>query len=150
MRGSPFVVLVDFAHTPDGLEQVLRAARTGPGRVLVVFGAGGDKDRAKRPIMGEVAARLADLAVVTSDNPRGEQPDAIIAEILAGIPPASTAPRATVVAEPDRRSAIALALRQARPDDIVVVAGKGHETFQEIGDRRIPFDDREVVRELLG
>jgi UDP-N-acetylmuramoyl-L-alanyl-D-glutamate--2,6-diaminopimelate ligase len=147
--GQRFTVLVDFAHTPDGLEQVLRAARTGPGRVLVVFGAGGDKDKAKRPIMGEVAARLADLAVVTSDNPRGEQPEAIIEDVLAGVPPAPVA-RARVVAEPDRRAAIALALREARPEDVVIVAGKGHETVQEVGDRRIPFDDREVVRELLG
>jgi UDP-N-acetylmuramoyl-L-alanyl-D-glutamate--2,6-diaminopimelate ligase len=145
--GQPFTVLVDFAHTPDGLEQVLRTAGTGPGRVLVVFGAGGDKDRAKRPIMGEVAARLADLAVVTSDNPRGEDPDSIVGAVLAGVPAGGT--RARVVAEPDRRAAIALALAEARPGDVVVVAGKGHETTQELGDRTVPFDDREVVRELL-
>jgi UDP-N-acetylmuramoyl-L-alanyl-D-glutamate--2,6-diaminopimelate ligase len=147
-RGQPFTVLVDFAHTPDALEQVLRAARTGAGRVLVVFGAGGDKDRAKRPIMGEVASRLADLAVVTSDNPRSEEPLAIIEAIMAGARQGPAGSR--VVAEVDRRSAIALALAEARPGDVVVVAGKGHETTQEIGSRVIPFDDREVVRELLG
>ncbi|MGE0796064.1 MAG: UDP-N-acetylmuramoyl-L-alanyl-D-glutamate--2,6-diaminopimelate ligase [Acidimicrobiia bacterium] len=152
--GQPFTVLVDFAHTPDGLEQVLRAARTAPGRVLVVFGAGGDKDRAKRPMMGEVASRLADLAVVTSDNPRSEDPMAIVDDVLAGVRGAGAAAAAgraegRVVVEPDRRAAIALALAEARPGDVVVVAGKGHETTQEIGSRLVPFDDREVVRELM-
>jgi UDP-N-acetylmuramoyl-L-alanyl-D-glutamate--2,6-diaminopimelate ligase len=148
--GQPFTVVVDFAHTPDGLEQVLSAARHGPGRVVVVFGAGGDKDRDKRPMMGEVAARLADVAVVTTDNPRSEDPGAIIAAILSGSPRSSPRHRARMVAEPDRRAAIALALGEARAGDVVIVAGKGHETTQEIGGRTVPFDDRQVVRELLG
>ncbi len=144
--GQPFTVVVDFAHTPDGLEQVLRAARSGAGRVIVVFGAGGDKDRDKRPMMGEVAARLADIIVLTSDNPRSEQPMAIIDQVRAGM---HRSP-GTVLVEPDRRAAIALALSQAAEDDVVVVAGKGHETTQEFADRTIAFDDRVVVRDELG
>jgi UDP-N-acetylmuramoyl-L-alanyl-D-glutamate--2,6-diaminopimelate ligase len=147
--GQPFTVLIDFAHTPDGLEQVLRTAKSGSGRAVVVFGAGGDKDRAKRPIMGEVVSRLADLAVITSDNPRSEDPQAIIAAILSGVPLSSPGHRARIVAEPDRRAAIALALAAAEPGDVVIIAGKGHETTQEIGNRVVPFDDHEVVRELL-
>ena len=145
--GGPVAVVVDYAHTPDGLEKVLQAARqlAGDGRVLVVFGAGGDRDHAKRPAMGEVAARLADLAVLTSDNPRSEDPLAIIAEVEAGV----MRPEALVV-EPDRRAAIALALDAARPGDVVLVAGKGHETVQVLaGGRSVPFDDRAVARELL-
>jgi UDP-N-acetylmuramoyl-L-alanyl-D-glutamate--2,6-diaminopimelate ligase len=144
--GQPFTVVVDFAHTPDGLEQVLRAARSGTGRVIVVFGAGGDKDREKRPMMGEVAGRLADVVVLTSDNPRSEDPMAIIDQVKSGI---RRSPGAALV-EPDRRAAIALALSQAADGDIVVVAGKGHETTQELADRTIPFDDRVVVRDELG
>jgi UDP-N-acetylmuramoyl-L-alanyl-D-glutamate--2,6-diaminopimelate ligase len=145
--GGPVAVVVDYAHTPAGLEQVLTAARqvTGDGRVLVVFGAGGDRDRAKRPAMGEVATRLADVAVLTSDNPRGEDPLAIIAEVQAGV-------RRTEVllVEPDRRAAIALALAAAEPGDTVVIAGKGHETVQTFaGGRSVPFDDREVARREL-
>jgi UDP-N-acetylmuramoyl-L-alanyl-D-glutamate--2,6-diaminopimelate ligase len=146
--GQPFRVVVDFAHTPDGLEQVLRAARavTPDGRVLVVFGAGGDKDREKRPMMGAAAAGWADVVVVTSDNPRSEAPAAIAEAIVAG-----TVDRpATVLVELDRRAAIALALAQAGPGDLVVVAGKGHETTQIVGDQVLAFDDRSVVRELLG
>jgi len=145
--GGPVAVVVDYAHTPDGLEKVLRAARqlAGDGRVVVVFGAGGDRDHAKRPAMGEAAARLADVAVLTSDNPRSEDPLAIIAEVSAGV----TRPEALVV-EPDRRAAIALALDTARPGDVVVVAGKGHETVQVFaGGHVVPFDDRAVARELL-
>jgi UDP-N-acetylmuramoyl-L-alanyl-D-glutamate--2,6-diaminopimelate ligase len=145
--GQPFSVVVDYSHTPDSLENALRAARAvSAGRVLVVFGCGGDRDRGKRPLMGEIGARLADEAVVTSDNPRSEDPQAIIDEIVAGVP----AELCTHVAvEPDRRAAIALALGAARPGDVVVIAGKGHEQGQKIGDRVIPFDDRAVAQELL-
>ena len=142
--GQPFTVVVDYAHTPDGLEQVLRSARAvTSGRVHVVFGAGGDKDRPKRPMMGEVAARLADVVVVTSDNPRSEDPEAIIDEIVAGMP---VPPE---VREADRRTAIERALAGASAGDIVVVAGKGHETTQTIADQVVPFDDREVVKDVL-
>ena len=145
--GQPFTVVVDYAHTPAGLEQALQSARKGAGggRVIVVFGCGGDRDRAKRPLMGEIASRLSDVAVITSDNPRGEDPMAIIDEVRAG----ATDPGSLRV-EPDRRAAIGLALGEARPGDVVVVAGKGHETVQVVGDREIPFDDRLVVREELG
>ena len=141
-EGQPFTVLVDYAHTPDALANVLRTARELGGRVICVFGAGGDRDRDKRPQMGRVASELADVAIVTSDNPRSEDPRAIIEEIVAG-----AAGRLEV--EPDRRRAIELALDQARPGDVVVVAGKGHEQGQEFADRKLPFDDREVARELL-
>ena len=147
--GQPFTVVVDYSHKPDALEQALSAARelVAPGaRLAVVFGAGGDRDAAKRPLMGEVAARLADRVVITADNPRSEDPAAIIAAIEAGVP-AGTA--AEVAVEPDRRRAIAGAVRTAGPGDVVVIAGKGHETTQVIGDRSLPFDDREVAREAL-
>jgi UDP-N-acetylmuramoyl-L-alanyl-D-glutamate--2,6-diaminopimelate ligase len=150
--GQPFAVFVDYAHTPDSLENVLLAARRlTEGRLLCVFGCGGDRDRDKRPLMGEIAARLADRCIVTSDNPRSEDPDAIIAEILAGIPGyGNGAAGDDVVVEPDRRAAMAIAFASARPGDTVVVAGKGHEQGQELaGGRKIPFDDREVARELL-
>jgi UDP-N-acetylmuramoyl-L-alanyl-D-glutamate--2,6-diaminopimelate ligase len=145
-EGQPFSVLVDYAHTPDSLENVLRAARRlTKGRLIAVFGAGGDRDRAKRPQMGRAGASLSDLAIVTSDNPRSEDPDAIIAEIVGGIENG-----AAVEVEPDRRAAIALALAQAEPGDSIVIAGKGHEQGQEFEDgRKIPFDDREVAREEL-
>jgi UDP-N-acetylmuramoyl-L-alanyl-D-glutamate--2,6-diaminopimelate ligase len=148
-EGQPFAVFVDYAHTPDSLENVLRAAqRLTAGRLICVFGAGGDRDREKRPLMGLAAARLADLAIVTSDNPRSEDPGAIVADIRAGMDPAGM--RAEVEVEVDRRSAIAAALAAAQPGDTVVVAGKGHEQGQEFeGGRRIPFDDREVAREEL-
>ena len=145
--GQPFSVVVDYSHTPDSLENALQAARAvTSGRVLVVFGCGGDRDRGKRPLMGGIGARLADRAVVTSDNPRTEEPLAIIDEIAAGVP-RELAPR--VVIEPDRREAIRIALAEARPDDTVVIAGKGHEQGQLIGDRKIPFDDRAVAEEEL-
>jgi UDP-N-acetylmuramoyl-L-alanyl-D-glutamate--2,6-diaminopimelate ligase len=150
--GQPFAVLVDYAHTPDSLENVLRAARRlAEGRLVCVFGCGGDRDRDKRPKMGEIAARLADRSVVTSDNPRSEDPDAIIADILAGIPGYGNGNgRDDVAVEPDRRAAIALALGEAEPGDTVVIAGKGHEQGQEFeGGRKIPFDDRLVATELL-
>ena len=143
-EGQPFAVLVDYAHTPDSLENVLAAARELTGmRLHVVFGAGGDRDRGKRPLMGEIAARLADRVIVTSDNPRSEDPEAIIAEILAGI----TRP---VEHDADRRAAIRAAIGGAGDGDVIVVAGKGHEQGQEFADgRKIPFDDVAVVREAL-
>jgi len=145
--GQPFTVLVDYSHTPDSLENALRAARAiCRGRLLVVFGCGGDRDRGKRPIMGGIATRLADVAVVTSDNPRSEDPQTIIDEIVVGIPDDA---RARVAVEGDRRAAIDLALAEARAGDVVLIAGKGHESGQIIGDQRIPFLDREVAGEWL-
>ncbi len=144
--GQGFAVVVDYAHTPDSIRSVLRGARSlAAGRVIVVFGCGGERDRAKRPSMGAAATSTADLAVITSDNPRSEDPLAIIEEIVPGAVEGGGA----YVVEPDRRAAIRLALHDARPDDIVVVAGKGHETTQEIGGSAIPFDDRDVVRDEL-
>jgi UDP-N-acetylmuramoyl-L-alanyl-D-glutamate--2,6-diaminopimelate ligase len=162
--GQEFAVLVDYAHTPDSLENVLRAARdVAPGRVICVFGAGGDRDRGKRPLMGEIASRLADITVVTSDNPRSELPETIVSEIVAGIPSgavctdAAEAPgprdgvQGSVRVEIDRRTAIEQALALARADDVVVIAGKGHEQGQELaGGVKLPFDDATVARELLG
>jgi UDP-N-acetylmuramoyl-L-alanyl-D-glutamate--2,6-diaminopimelate ligase len=142
-EGQPFAVVVDYAHTPDSLDTVLRAARgLGDGRLIVVFGAGGDRDRGKRPLMGRVAAELSDLAIVTSDNPRSEEPLAIIEDVLQGT-------GTDVEIDPDRRSAIARAVGLAEPGDVVVIAGKGHEQGQEVGDVVHPFDDREVARGTL-
>jgi len=143
-EGQDFAVLVDYAHTPDSLENVLRAAREiTRGRLVVVFGAGGDRDRGKRPLMGEVASRLADRVIVTSDNPRSEDPDSIVDQVLAGA--GSEAER-----EVDRRKAIALAIEGGRDGDVVVIAGKGHEQGQEFeGGRKEPFDDVTVAREAL-
>jgi UDP-N-acetylmuramoyl-L-alanyl-D-glutamate--2,6-diaminopimelate ligase len=147
--GQEFSVIVDYAHTPDGLLNVLNAARAlEPARLIVVFGCGGDRDRGKRPIMGQLAAELADVAVVTSDNPRSEEPAAILREIVAGFQ-AVPQRRAQLVEEPDRRSAIAQAISMARPGDLVLIAGKGHEDYQIFADRTIHFDDREVAREVL-
>ncbi len=145
-EGQEFAVLVDYAHTPDSLENVLRAARRlTAGRVISVFGAGGDRDRDKRPKMGRAGAELSDLVIVTSDNPRSEQPEAIVAAVAAGAESASE-----LEVEVDRRAAIAKALARAEPGDTVVIAGKGHEQGQEFeGGRKIPFDDREVAREEL-
>jgi UDP-N-acetylmuramoyl-L-alanyl-D-glutamate--2,6-diaminopimelate ligase len=146
--GQPFAVLVDYAHKPDALDKALRAARElvgRGGRLTVVFGCGGDRDAAKRPLMGEVAARLADRVVITSDNPRSEDPQAIIDEVRAGV--TSGAGSLTVVV--DRHRAIELALGEARSGDVVVIAGKGHETTQTIGETVVPFDDREVARAAL-
>ncbi|HEX4211025.1 MAG TPA: cyanophycin synthetase, partial [Candidatus Binataceae bacterium] len=150
-------VLVDYAHKPDALEAVLTALRAlSPRRLICVFGCGGDRDRGKRPIMGALAGRLADLAILTSDNPRSEDPLAIIAEVEAGLH-TSCAPNLSLVAahsqrgylvEPDRRTAIALALELAAPGDVVVIAGKGHEDYQLVGGRRLEFDDRVIVREI--
>jgi len=145
--GQPFSVIVDYSHTPDSLENALAAARAVTSeRVLAVFGCGGDRDRGKRPLMGAIAADHADRVFVTSDNPRSEDPQAIIDEIVAGVQPARAS---AVVVEPDRRAAIALALAEAGPGDTVLIAGKGHEQGQIIGARRIPFDDRTVAEELL-
>ncbi len=148
--GQPFTTWVDFAHTPSALRSVLEAARlvAGQGRVVVVFGCGGDRDRGKRPEMGQVAFDLADLVVVTSDNPRSEDPRAIAQDILEGMPSrALGSPKLRI--ELDRREAIRLALSSARPGDVVVIAGKGHETRQEIGGRSLDFDDAAVAREIL-
>jgi UDP-N-acetylmuramoyl-L-alanyl-D-glutamate--2,6-diaminopimelate ligase len=152
--GQRFTVIVDYAHKPDALDQALRSARelvakgrhVSGRRLLVVFGCGGDRDVAKRPLMGEVATRLADDVILTSDNPRSEDPLAIIDDIRAGIPPGAAA---TVTVEPDRRRAIESAVAEARPGDVVVIAGKGHESTQTIGDAVRPFDDREVARATL-
>jgi UDP-N-acetylmuramoyl-L-alanyl-D-glutamate--2,6-diaminopimelate ligase len=143
--GQRFAVVVDYAHTPDSLENVLRAARELTSRqVIAVFGCGGDRDRGKRPMMGEIASRLADRVVVTSDNPRSENPEAILAEILAGAGPGAEH-------EVDRRRAIADAIESAQPGDVVVIAGKGHEQGQEFENGfKVPFDDVTVVREILG
>jgi UDP-N-acetylmuramoyl-L-alanyl-D-glutamate--2,6-diaminopimelate ligase len=147
--GQEFSVIVDYAHTPDGLLNVLNAARAlEPARLILVFGCGGDRDRGKRPIMGALAAERADIAVVTSDNPRSEDPAAIIREILAGFE-AAPGRRARLVQEPDRRAAIAQAIGMAAPGDLVLIAGKGHEDYQIFADRTIHFDDREVAREVL-
>ena len=142
-EGQGFAVLVDYAHTPDSLENVLRAARAlTSGRLHVVFGAGGDRDRGKRPVMGRVAAALSDRAIVTSDNPRSEDPDAIVDEVMIGAPEAER--------EVDRARAIAWAIETAAPGDVVVIAGKGHEQGQELaGGRKLPFDDVAVAREAL-
>ncbi len=141
-EGQPFTVFVDYAHTPGALETALGTARElgRGGRVICVFGAGGDRDRAKRPLMGQVVAELADISFVTSDNPRGEDPAAIAAEVVDGL---------DLEVELDRRRAIERALESARPGDVVVIAGKGHERGQEIGGRKLPFDDRQVAREAL-
>lgn len=142
---APFPVIIDFAHTPDALERVLQTLRPlVEGRLLVLFGAGGDRDRGKRPRMGAVVARLADLAFVTSDNPRTEDPEAIIEDILRGM---GTAPRLRI---PDRREAIAAALREGRPGDLVLLAGKGHETYQTVGRERHSFVERTIVLDLVG
>jgi UDP-N-acetylmuramoyl-L-alanyl-D-glutamate--2,6-diaminopimelate ligase len=153
-------VLVDYAHTPDALEKVLGAIRPlTDARVLTVFGCGGDRDRGKRPMMGEIAARLSDVVVLTSDNPRSEDPERILQEIEAGMHKTAISKleaQATEVhgvhgycVEADRRKAIGLALSWAEPGDVVVIAGKGHEDYQILGAQKIHFDDREVAREIL-
>jgi UDP-N-acetylmuramoyl-L-alanyl-D-glutamate--2,6-diaminopimelate ligase len=144
---APFTMVVDYAHTPDGLRTALAGARqlADGGRVLCVFGCGGDRDRAKRPVMGAVAAASADLVVVTSDNPRSENPAAIIDEIMSGVPSRRSGPGpepASVMVEPDRGRAIFLAVSAARPGDVVLVAGKGHEQTIEMAGQQLPFDDR--------
>jgi UDP-N-acetylmuramoyl-L-alanyl-D-glutamate--2,6-diaminopimelate ligase len=144
--GQDFLVVVDYAHTPDSIQSVLGAVRPlASGRVIVVFGCGGDRDHAKRSRMGRAAAEAADLSIITTDNPRSEDPLSIIAEVERGAAEAD----GNYLVEPDRRAAIALALRTAGPDDAVVIAGKGHETVQELQGRRVAFDDRTVALEEL-
>src|SRR5215208_876763 len=141
-EGQPFAVIVDYAHKPASLDRVLEEARNvAEGRVLCVFGCGGDRDREKRPLMGRIAHDLADVAIVTSDNPRSEDPLAVIEEIVAGAP--------ELEVEPDRRAAIARAIESGREGDVVLIAGKGHEQGQEIAGVTHPFDDREVARRVL-
>jgi UDP-N-acetylmuramoyl-L-alanyl-D-glutamate--2,6-diaminopimelate ligase len=138
-------VIVDYAHTPDSLENLLKAARPFiQGKMICVFGCGGDRDRTKRPLMGQIAAELADLAVVTSDNPRTEDPSRILQDILAGIPQ-SVEP----IVISDRAQAIRTAIENAKPGDGVLIAGKGHEDYQILGTEKIHFDDREQAREAL-
>ena len=143
---APFVIVIDYAHTPDGLEKALTAVRGfTPGRVFVVFGCGGDRDRTKRPKMGRLAADLSDVAVITTDNPRTEDPDGILKEILIG----TVGSKAEVVTIRDRTDAIRYALTKAKAGDTVLLAGKGHETYQIIGTERVHYDEREVVRNIL-
>jgi UDP-N-acetylmuramoyl-L-alanyl-D-glutamate--2,6-diaminopimelate ligase len=146
-EGQSFALWVDYAHTPDALENVLAAARPlTRGKLIVVFGCGGDRDRGKRPLMGRIAVDRSDLALVTSDNPRTEEPQSILDDILAGIDASS---RDHVLVEVDRRAAIGVAIARAEPGDVVVIAGKGHEDYQILGERKVHFDDREVAREWL-
>ncbi len=145
--GQPFLVVVDYAHTDDALRNVISVARSlKPARVITLFGCGGDRDRAKRPLMGDAAASLSDFVVLTSDNPRSEDPLAIINDAMVGLCRHDT----PYAAEPDREKAIRLALEQARPGDIVILAGKGHETYQVLKDKTIAFDDRQVAHRVLG
>ena len=151
-EGQDFTAVVDYAHKPDAVEAVLRSVRGGtPGRIIIVIGAGGDRDRGKRPVMGEIAAQLADVVVVTDDNPRSEDPAAIRAEVLAGASGATGDSGATAEVHEvgDRREAIRLAVSLARSGDCLVVAGKGHETGQEVGGHKHPFDDRDELRAAL-
>ncbi len=145
-EGQPFTVIVDYAHTPDGLENLLTTARgITKNKLITVFGCGGDRDRTKRPIMGRIAGKYSDFSVITSDNPRTEEPEAIIAEVEKGIREVST----NYMVEPSRREAIAEALALAKAGDVVVIAGKGHENYQLVKGQVLSFDDRQVVREIL-
>ena len=144
--GMPYTVLIDYAHTPDGLDNVLSSVRDFcKGRLISVFGCGGDRDPIKRPIMGAIGVRKSDVAVITSDNPRTEEPMAIIRDILTGVEPGMG--EYTVIE--DRRKAIRYALDIAEKDDIIVLAGKGHETYQDIGGHKNHLDEREEVRDAL-
>ncbi|WP_457639587.1 UDP-N-acetylmuramoyl-L-alanyl-D-glutamate--2,6-diaminopimelate ligase [Persephonella sp.] len=145
VKGKDITAVVDYAHTPDALENVLKTLNSlKNGRIITVFGAGGDRDREKRPLMGKVAESLSDVVVITSDNPRTEDPVKIIQDILSGIKRKSS-----VVVEPDRKKAIETAVKMAEKGDIILIAGKGHETYQIIGSEKIPFDDRKIVEELI-
>ena len=144
--GKDFTLLIDYAHTPDGLENILESVKKfAKGRVVAVFGCGGDRDKTKRPKMGRVAGRIADFCIVTSDNPRSEEPDAIIRDILEGMNDAI----AEYVVIENRRDAIEYAIKHARKDDVVVLAGKGHEDYQILKNETIHFDEREVIRDIL-
>ncbi|MGH2811833.1 MAG: glutamate ligase domain-containing protein, partial [Actinomycetota bacterium] len=145
--GQDFTVIVDYAHTPEGLSSALAAAKTIGRRVIAVFGCGGDRDRSKRPLMGRAAAAHADVVIVTSDNPRGENPEEIIAEVEAGLE--ERPPPGGYRLIPDRAEAIAVAISQAAPGDVVLIAGKGHESYQEFAGRTVPFDDRAVAADAL-
>ncbi len=146
--GQPYPIVVDYAHTPDALERLLTAVRELTDRkIILVFGCGGDRDRGKRAPMGEIAGRLADIVVATSDNPRSEDPEAILREVAAGLEAAGASKSLLIV---DRREAIRRAIALANPGTVVVIAGKGHETEQVIGDRVLPFDDRKLAAELAG
>jgi UDP-N-acetylmuramyl-tripeptide synthetase len=147
VAGQDFKVIVDYAHTDDALKNLLETVRElRPRRLITVFGCGGDRDRTKRPLMGAVASRLSDVVILTSDNPRSEPPEAILEEIRRGIPRSRSADVHAIV---DRREAIARALEMGREGDVVVIAGKGHESYQQIRDRAVPFDDRQVARDIL-
>jgi UDP-N-acetylmuramoyl-L-alanyl-D-glutamate--2,6-diaminopimelate ligase len=145
--GQPFLVIVDYAHTDDALENLIRTARelNPKGRIITLFGCGGEKDRTKRPVMGEVTGRLSDLTILSSDNPRGEDPLKIISDIIVGLQKTS----GKYLIEPDREKAVAMAIDEARAGDIVLLAGKGHENYQMLADGTIEFDDREVARRAL-
>ena len=143
---TPYSVIIDYAHTPDGLENVLTSVHEiTDGRVICVFGCGGDRDKTKRPIMGEIGSRLADIAVITSDNPRSEDPQAIIDDIMVGV----VKHGAKIIVEPDRTKAIAKALSAAKAGDVIVLAGKGHETYQILASGKIHYDEREIVAKIL-
>jgi UDP-N-acetylmuramoyl-L-alanyl-D-glutamate--2,6-diaminopimelate ligase len=145
-EGQPVLVVVDYAHTDDALRNSIQIARNLTGsRVITVFGCGGDRDRSKRPLMGMAAAELSDVVVLTSDNPRSEDPLGIMNDAMVGIRRFDT----PYIVEPDRERAIQKALEQAGPDDVVLIAGKGHETYQTLKDSTVPFDDREVARKIL-
>src|ERR1019366_6170145 len=144
--GQPFAVVVDYSHTDDALRNAIAVARTlDAKRVITLFGCGGDRDRTKRPLMGQAAGQLSDLVILTSDNPRSEDPLQIMNDALVGLRRTDT----KFIVEPDRAIAIRKAIEEARPGDVVLLAGKGHETYQIFSDRTIHFDDREVAREAL-
>jgi UDP-N-acetylmuramoyl-L-alanyl-D-glutamate--2,6-diaminopimelate ligase len=147
-QGQPFLVVVDYAHTDDALQNLIRTAREliTKGRIITLFGCGGSRDRTKRPIMGETSGKLSDLTILTSDNPRQEDPLKIISDVVVGMQKSG----GKYLIEPDRAKAISLAIEEARPGDIVLLAGKGHEDYQIFADRTIHFDDREVARKALG
>ena len=143
---TDYTVMIDYAHTPDGLENILKTVKGfAEGRVIVVFGCGGDRDAKKRPIMGQIGGKLADFAVVTSDNPRTEDPASIVDQVLAGMGGMENKYKAIV----DRTEAIRYALSIAEKGDIVLLAGKGHETYQDIGGKKIHYDEREIIKEIL-
>ena len=150
-EGKPFTVVVDYAHTPDGLEKILTTAREiSRGRVIAVFGCGGDRDKLKRPIMGRIAAKYADIVIITNDNPRTENPLEIIEEVKAGVvDELDKKPFLQYETEPDRRKAIRKAISLAEEKDVVIIAGKGHENYQILGNKTIHFDDREEARMAL-